>query len=56
VLHPERVRVDRGRAWEALQRDKKGRLRVVLLGDHGGFETELPEPDVRAALDELIAG
>jgi shikimate kinase / 3-dehydroquinate synthase len=55
VLHPERARVDRGRAWEALQRDKKGRLRVVLLGDGGAFETELPEADVRAALDELIA-
>ena len=38
-----RVRVDRERAWEALQRDKKGRLRVILLGDDGGFETELPE-------------
>jgi len=56
VLHPEPVRVDRERAWEALQRDKKGPLRVILLEDHGGFETELPERDVRAALDELIAG
>ncbi len=56
VLHPEPARVDRGRAWEALQRDKKGRLRVILLGDEGGFEAELPEQDVRAALDELIAG
>jgi shikimate kinase/3-dehydroquinate synthase len=55
VLRPERARVDRGRAWEALQRDKKGRFRVVLLGDGGAFETELPEADVRAALDELIA-
>jgi hypothetical protein len=50
------VRVDRDRAWEALQRDKKGPLRVILLGDEGGFETKLPEQDVRAALDELIAG
>jgi 3-dehydroquinate synthetase len=56
VLRPERVRVDRERAWEALQRDKKGPLRVILLGDDGGFETKLPEHDVRAALDELIAG
>src|SRR5215218_7871654 len=56
VLRPERVRVDRERAWEALQRDKKGPLRVILLGDDGGFETQLPERDVRAALDELIAG
>ena len=56
VLRPERVRVDRERAWEALQRDKKGPLRVILLGDEGGFETKLPERDVRGALDELIAG
>jgi 3-dehydroquinate synthetase len=56
VLHPERARVDRERAWEALQRDKKGRMRVILLGDDGGYEAELPEADVRAALDELIAG
>jgi shikimate kinase/3-dehydroquinate synthase len=56
VLRPERVRVDRERAWEALQRDKKGPLRVILLGDDGGFETQLPERDVRAALDRLIAG
>jgi shikimate kinase / 3-dehydroquinate synthase len=55
VLQPQPVRVDRDRAWEALLRDKKGRLRVILLGDDGGFETELPERDVRAALDELIA-
>jgi 3-dehydroquinate synthetase/shikimate kinase len=56
VLHPEPVRVDRERAWEALQRDKKGRMRVILVGDEGGYEAELPEADVRAALDELIAG
>ena len=56
VLHPQRVRVDRDRAWQALQRDKKGPLRIVLLGDDGGFETQLPAEDVRAALDELIAG
>jgi shikimate kinase/3-dehydroquinate synthase len=55
VLHPEPARVDRERAWEALQRDKKGPLRVILVGDDGGFETELPERDVRAALDALIA-
>ena len=56
VLHPERVRVDRDRAWEALLRDKKGKLRIVLLGDDGAYEEELPEADVRAALDELIDG
>jgi shikimate kinase/3-dehydroquinate synthase len=55
VLAPEPVRVDRERAWEALLRDKKGRLRIVLLGDDGAHETELPEADVRAALDALIA-
>jgi 3-dehydroquinate synthetase/shikimate kinase len=52
VLHPEPVRVDRDGAWEALLRDKKGKLRIVLLDG----ERELPEADVRAALDALIAG
>jgi shikimate kinase / 3-dehydroquinate synthase len=55
VLHPEPARVDPERAWQALLRDKKGRLRVVLLGDDGGFVTELPEEDVRNALNDLIA-
>jgi shikimate kinase/3-dehydroquinate synthase len=55
VLAPEPVRVDRDRAWDALLRDKKGRLRLVLLGDQGGFVTEVPEADVKRALDELIA-
>ena len=55
ALAPEPVRVDRQRAWEALLRDKKGRLRIVLLGDDGAHEEELPEADVRAALDALIA-
>jgi shikimate kinase / 3-dehydroquinate synthase len=52
VLHPEPVQVDRDRAWEALLRDKKGKLRIVLLDG----ERELPEADVRAALNGLIAG
>jgi shikimate kinase / 3-dehydroquinate synthase len=56
VLAPEPVRVDRDRAWQALLRDKKGRLRIVLLGDDGAREEELPESDVRAALDRLISG
>ena len=56
VLGPAPVRVDRDRAWEALLRDKKGRLRIVLLGDDGPREEELPEADVRAALDALITG
>jgi 3-dehydroquinate synthetase len=55
VLAPEPVRVDRERAWNALLRDKKGALNLVLLGDDGGFVTEVPEADVRRALDELIA-
>jgi shikimate kinase/3-dehydroquinate synthase len=55
VLAPEPVRVDRDRAWDALLRDKKGRLRLVLLGDDGGYVTDVPEADVKGALDELIA-
>jgi shikimate kinase/3-dehydroquinate synthase len=55
VLAPKPVHVDRDRAWDALLRDKKGRLRLVLLGDDGGFVTDAPEADVRRALDELIA-
>jgi 3-dehydroquinate synthetase len=55
VLAPEPVRVDRDRAWDALLRDKKGALNLVLLGDKGGYVTSVPERDVRRALDELIA-
>jgi shikimate kinase/3-dehydroquinate synthase len=58
VLAPEPVKVDRDRAWEALQRDKKstGReLTLVLLDEEGGFTENVPEPDVRRALDEVIA-
>ena len=44
-----------------MSRDKKvreGRIRLVLLEDVGRPVTgaELPEADVRAALDSLIAG
>jgi shikimate kinase/3-dehydroquinate synthase len=56
VLRPEPVVVDGERAWQALQRDKKGPMRLILLGDDGGYQTELPAADVRAALDGLIAG
>jgi shikimate kinase / 3-dehydroquinate synthase len=62
VGHPlvvEPVRVDRERAWEALQRDKKardGKIRLVLLEDLGKPVVRETEPaEVRAALDELIA-
>jgi 3-dehydroquinate synthetase/gluconate kinase len=55
VLSPEPAHVDRERAWQALLRDKKGALRLILLGDDGAFETDAPEADVRRALDTLIA-
>jgi shikimate kinase/3-dehydroquinate synthase len=60
VLRPRPVRADRERAWAALQRDKKragGRVRLVLLEAPGRAVAgvELPEADVRAALDALIA-
>jgi 3-dehydroquinate synthetase len=60
VLRPKPVRVDRDRAWAALQRDKKaenGRVRLVLLEAPGRpvHGVERPEAEVRAALDELIA-
>jgi shikimate kinase/3-dehydroquinate synthase len=60
VLAPEPVRVDRDAAWAALARDKKsvnGRPRLVLLEAPGKPVTgvALPEDEVRAALDALIA-
>jgi shikimate kinase / 3-dehydroquinate synthase len=58
TLAPEPVSVDRDRAWQAMLRDKKathGELKLVLLGDDGGFITAVAEGDVRRALDELIA-
>ncbi len=60
TLRPEPVRVDRDRAWAALQRDKKaenGRVRLVLLDAPGKpvYGAERPDAEVRAALDELIA-
>jgi shikimate kinase / 3-dehydroquinate synthase len=54
VLRPRPVRVDRERAWAALKRDKKRGL--VLLGDEGPrWDVQVPDDDVRRALDELIA-
>jgi shikimate kinase / 3-dehydroquinate synthase len=58
MLAPEPVRVDRDRAWEALQRDKKSigdELTLVLLGAGGAYTTQVDPTDVRRALDELIA-
>ena len=54
------MRVDRDAAWAALARDKKsvnGSPRLVLLEAPGKPVTgvELPEQQVRAALDALIA-
>jgi shikimate kinase/3-dehydroquinate synthase len=60
ILRPRPVRADRERAWAALRRDKKisgGCVRLVLLEAPGRpiVGAELPEADVRAALDALIA-
>jgi shikimate kinase / 3-dehydroquinate synthase len=60
VLQPQPVHVSRDAAWAALARDKKarnGRPRLVLLEEPGKPVTgiELPDEQVRAALDELIA-
>jgi shikimate kinase / 3-dehydroquinate synthase len=61
LLRPHPVRVDRERAWAALARDKKrsgGKVRLVLLEAPGRplHGVELPDEDVRRALDSLIAG
>jgi shikimate kinase/3-dehydroquinate synthase len=60
ILEPQPAEVDRDAAWAALQRDKKavgGRIRFVLLDAPGTprLGVELPDEDVRAALDALIA-
>ncbi|MBM3678974.1 MAG: 3-dehydroquinate synthase, partial [Actinobacteria bacterium] len=60
VLRPEKARVDREVAWRALAHDKKaagGSPRLVLLDAPGRprFGVEVPEREVRAALDALIA-
>ena len=59
VLRPQPARVDRDRAWQAMQRDKKsrgGELRLVLLGDDGPrWNVAVPQEDVRRELDRLIA-
>jgi 3-dehydroquinate synthetase/shikimate kinase len=59
VLEPSPVKVDRERAWDAIQRDKKvrdGKIRLVLLEEVGKPVVREVEPDVvRQSLDELIA-
>jgi shikimate kinase/3-dehydroquinate synthase len=59
VLRPQPVRVDRERAWQAIQRDKKARggvPRLVLLGADGPeWGVVIAEADVRRELDRLIA-
>jgi shikimate kinase/3-dehydroquinate synthase len=61
TLAPKPVHVDRDVAWAALARDKKaqdGTPRLVLLEAPGRPVTgvKLPAEQVRAALDDLIAG
>ena len=59
LLKPAPAQVDRNRAWQAMQRDKKaagGEPRLVLLGDDGPrVDVPVPAADVRLALDALIA-
>jgi shikimate kinase/3-dehydroquinate synthase len=57
ALDPQPVEVDRERAWEALQRDKKrtgDEINLVLLGEEGPYVEARPADEVRAALDTLI--
>ena len=57
ALDPQPVQVDRERAWEALQRDKKrtgDEINLVLLGDDGPYVEARSPDEVRAALDTLI--
>jgi 3-dehydroquinate synthetase/shikimate kinase len=59
LLRPERVVVDRERAWQALQRDKKvvdGKVRLVLLEAPGKplLGARFDPEAVRSALDALI--
>jgi 3-dehydroquinate synthetase/shikimate kinase len=59
VLRPRPVKADPERAWAALARDKKavgGVPRLVLLERAGDprWDVELPEADIRRALESLI--
>ncbi len=58
ALDPQPVRVDRERAWQALQRDKKRSgeaINLVLLGDDGPYLEARSPDEVRQALDTLIS-
>jgi len=57
MLAPQPAYVDRELAWEALQRDKKGAMRLVLLEAPGRprIDVDVPPEHVRAELDRLIA-
>jgi 3-dehydroquinate synthetase len=60
ILEPRSADVDPEAAWAALERDKKvvgGKIRLVLLDQPGKprLGVELPDEDVREALDALIA-
>jgi shikimate kinase / 3-dehydroquinate synthase len=58
ALDPQPVHVDRERAWQALQRDKKRTgedINLVLLGDDGPYVEARSGDEVRAALYTLIA-
>jgi shikimate kinase/3-dehydroquinate synthase len=54
LLDPRPVSVDRDRAWDALGRDKKHGL-VLLAADGPRWDVQLPDAEVRGALDDLIA-
>ena len=57
ALDPQPVRVDRDRAWAALQRDKKrerGEIQLVLLGPDGPVVEARDADTVRAELERLI--
>jgi shikimate kinase / 3-dehydroquinate synthase len=57
ALDPQPVAVDRERAWQALQRDKKragADINLVLLGEDGPYVEARSPDEVRRALDTLI--
>jgi shikimate kinase/3-dehydroquinate synthase len=55
LLRPRPAAADREAAWAALKRDKKGEGVFVLLNGPGNpVVSSVPDPEARAALDELI--